>query len=75
MTGMKQEKHYRVGIKVLWFVNHESTYLSHKPKICETSTFHKLSFPKYGNFKIIGTDDICLSICLELNKWGWTMKE
>ena len=35
----------------------------HEPKICKTSIFHELLFPKYGNLKIISTD-ICLSVCL-----------
>ena len=56
-------------------VNHESVSSSHEPKISKTSTFHELFSPKYGNFKIISTDNICLSICLELKDWGWTMEE
>ena len=41
----------RVGIKSLHFVKHESISLSNKPKICETSIFHKLFYLKYDNFK------------------------
>ena len=41
---------------------------SHKPKICKTSIFHELLFPKYI-FKIISADDICLSVCLSRFKW------
>ena len=41
----------RVGIKSLQFVKHESISLSNKPKICETSIFHKLFYLKYDNFK------------------------
>ena len=65
----------RVAIKAWWFMNHKSISWSHEPKISKTFIFHKLFFPKYDNFKIISTDDICLSICLGLNEWGWTMKE
>ena len=35
----------------LHFVKHESISLSNKPKICETSIFHKLFYLKYDNFK------------------------
>ena len=65
----------RVGIKGSWFVNHESISWSHQPKISKTSIFCKLFFPKYDDFKINSTEDICLSVCLELNEWVWTMKE
>ena len=65
----------RVGIKGWWFVNHESISWSYKPKICKTSIFHELFFPRYDNFKIISADDICLSICLDSNEWDLTMKE
>ena len=41
----------RVGIESLQFVKHESISLSNKPKICETSIFHKLFYLKYDNFK------------------------
>ena len=37
--------------------------------------FHELFIPKYDNFRIISTGDICLSICLELNEWDWSIKE
>ena len=57
----------RVQIKGLWFVHYRSISLSHEPKICKTSIFHELFFPKYS-FKIISTDNICLSFCLELNE-------
>ena len=66
---------FRVGVKGLRFVNHESISWSHEPKISKTSIFQELFFLKYDNFKIIGTDDIVLSICLELKEWGWTMQE
>ena len=40
-----------------------------KPKICKTSIFHELFLLK-DIFKIISTNDICLSIfiCLDLNE-------
>ena len=38
-------------------------------------TFTWIVFPKYDNFKIISTDNIFLSICLELNERGWTTIE
>ena len=66
---------YRVAIKGSWFMNHESNAWSHKPKISKISIFHQLFFPNYDNFKLISTDGICLSISLELNEWGWMMKE
>ena len=50
----------RVGIKALWFVNHESISQSHEPK---TSIFQGYFFRKLDNFKIISKVDICLSIC------------
>ena len=65
----------RVGIKGSWFVNHESISWSHERKICKTFIFRELFFPKYYNFKTISTDNVCLSICLELNDLGWTMKK
>ena len=48
----------RVGIKGCWFVNHESISWSHKPKISKSSIFCECFFPKYGNLKIISTDDL-----------------
>ena len=66
---------YIVGIKASWFVNQESVFWSHKPKICKTFIFHESFFLKYDNVKIIGLDNICLSTCVELNEWDWTMKE
>ena len=57
---------FRVGVRGLRFVNHESISWSHEPKISKTSLFQELFFLKNDNFKIIGTDDIALSICLEL---------
>ena len=56
-------------------MNHESIFWSHEPKICKTSIFHELFFLKYDNFTITSANDICLYICLELNKWGLTIKE
>ena len=38
-------------------------------------TFTWIVFPKYDNFKIISTDNIFLSICLELNERSWTTIE
>ena len=60
--------------------NKEHFSLFHKysllvPKICNTSIFHESFFPKYDNFKIINVGNIYLSICLEFNKWDWSMKE
>ena len=37
----------------------ESISWSHEPKVNKTAIFHELVFPKYGNFKIISTDDMC----------------
>ena len=37
----------------------ESISWSHEPKVSKTVIFHELVFPKYGNFKIISTDDMC----------------
>ena len=62
----------RVGIIDSWLVNHESISRIQKPKICKTSIFHKLFFPKYDDFKAISVDNICLSICIEWNKRGRT---
>ena len=59
----------RVGSKSLWFVNYESIFWFQEPKICKISIFHKLLFPKYDNFKIISTDNICLS--LSRVKWSF----
>ena len=56
-------------------MNHESVSWSHKPKICNTSIFHKSFFAKCDNFKIISAGDIYLSICLQLNEWNWLMKD
>ena len=56
-------------------MNYKSIFRSHKSKNCKTSIFYELLFPKYDNFKIISTDNDCLSLCLELNEWGWTIKE
>ena len=64
-----------VGIKGSWFVSHKAIFWSNKLKICKTSTFRELFFPKYLNSKIISADDICVPICLELNEWCWIMKE
>ena len=52
-------------------MNHESISWSHEPNICKTSIFHELFFPKYDNFTITSAN----YICLELNKWGWTINE
>ena len=65
----------RVGTNSSWFVNHESISWSSEPKNFKTFIFHKLFFRKCDNFKIISTDDICLSICLVFKEWSWTMKE
>ena len=56
-------------------MNHESISWSHEPKICKTFIFHEMFLPKHDNFTITSANDICLYICLELNKWGWTIKE
>ena len=53
-------------------MNHESISWSHKPKISKTSIFHKLFFPKYGNFKIINTNT---SVYLSRVKWVRLNKE
>ena len=51
----------------LWIKNLKISW-SNKPKICKTSIFQKLLFPKYDNFKIISTGNIRLSISLDLNE-------
>ena len=48
------------------FMNHKSISWSHQPKISKTSIFHKLFFPKDGNFKIVSTDNICLRVRLNV---------
>ena len=53
---------FRAGITGLWFVNHESTSWSQRPKICKTSIFYELIILKYDNFKIISAGNIYLSI-------------
>ena len=65
-------------INDLWFMNYESISWPYEPKILKTPVFPiflELHFPKYVKFKIISTGDICPSLCLELNKWDWTVKE
>ena len=59
-------QYYRVGIKGSWFINHESIYWSQEPKICKTFIFHKLFFPKYDNFEITSTGNVCH---LSIVKW------
>ena len=75
MTQLRLMQSINAGINGLWFFNHKSISWSHKPKICKTCIFQELFFPKYDNFKIINTANICLSICQELNEWDWSMKE
>ena len=58
----------RVGMNNLWFVNHKSIFCSHKLKICKISIFHKSFFLKYDYFKIASTGDLCLSVCLDLDR-------
>ena len=53
---------YRIGIKGSWFVKHQSISWSKEPNIHKTSMFHESFFPKYDNFKIISTGNICLSV-------------
>ena len=38
----------------------ELEFWSHEPKICKAFIFHELCVPKYDNFKITSTDNICL---------------
>ena len=46
----------------------ESISWSHEPKVSKTAIFHELVFPKYGNFKIISTDDMC-PFYISIVKW------
>ena len=47
----------RVGIKVSWFVNHESICWFHEPKIRKISIFHESLFKNNQHKR-------CLSVCL-----------
>ena len=54
----------------LWITNQ---FLDHtNQKLVKLPFFTNCLFSRYGNFKIMSTDDICLSICLNLD---YTMKE
>ena len=61
------QHHHIVGNKGLRLVNHKSICGSYKLKICKTSIFHKLRFPKQ-KFKIITANGMSfyLSICLSV---------
>ena len=60
------KKHLDAALAELELRVHDSQ-ITYQPKICKTSIFLELFFLKYI-FKIISADDICLSICLDLNE-------
>ena len=56
----------KVGIKGSWFMNHELASWSHRLKICKTSIFHELFFPKSDKSD---QHRHCVCLYLSRNKW------
>ena len=56
-------------------IRQESVFHPKNQKFVKLPFFRNCFFPKYDIVKISSTDDICLSLCLELNELGLTMNK
>ena len=56
-------------------IRQESVFHPKNKKFVKLPFFTNCFFPKYDIVKISSTDDICLSLCLELNELGLTMNK
>ena len=74
----KKSESIGIGQSLNWgFVILESwiKFLMEQTKHLQKFHFPWIVFPKYDNFKKISTDNIFLSICVELHEWGLIMRE